>query len=110
MNIFVTVTTFVLGVAFVAVAAAHALALGRTRAKVRQYGCGRSTHAVCLLSSGKGEAFDMETASGHAGRAEVVTDRIGHRGRSAEEDIAVRGVGDELPEMLGRESCAPSPR
>ena len=101
VKLFVAVTIFVFGVAL-AVAAAQALTFGRARA-VAPRTAAVALFAVVLLSLGEGEAFEVDVAAWHAGGAEVAADRVDHRGRAAEEDVALGRIRDELAQVLGRE-------
>ena len=53
--------------------------------------------------SGEGETLDVDVAAWDACSGEVPLDRIRHRRRTAEEDVAIRRVGRELAEVRGGE-------
>src|SRR5436309_2528733 len=63
-------------------------------------------HAVApfvLVLMSEREALDVDVPPAHARSPEVGLEDIGHGGRSADVDISLAEVWDELAQVLGRE-------
>jgi hypothetical protein len=57
--------------------------------------------------SDEGEPLGVHLTARHPCLADVLADDVGHRGRPAEEDVALGDVGHELEQMRGPEQVAP---
>ena len=77
---------------------------GRRRRRLRGLPCAYGSFGL------EGETFDVEVRTRHAGTANALLDRVRHRGRAAEKDLALGDVGHELAEMLRREQMVAAGR